>query len=131
MATAAKPGQEPVTAPTAPVMPASVVTPASNPAPAAGAPATGAVQKPKVPAGPYVRDASAGIPNSKEQFPGYPEEKIAEMMAMAKCYVMDNFSVTLRGSNGEFERMSFAKQEMVLLPTWFALQHPKYLIIKG
>jgi hypothetical protein len=117
-----KPSSAPVIAP-ASTPEAAESTPASTPAPAAPQP------KFRPPT-----SRPCGIPFSKDAstvLPGHTKEYQEAMMRDVNCYVAEDFTGTVQVASGvAAHRFSFKKRDMVTFPMWFALSHPKYLVIK-
>lgn len=110
---------------------APIVAPASEPQAAVSQPASGPTPARQKPSPSHVRNSGINFEDDATKcLPGYPAEKAADYMRCIACYVVDGFKGATRAKGGVLAQFSFAKHEVVLLPKWFALQHPKRLVPK-
>lgn len=106
--------------------------PASQPEPAKAVPATGLTQAAK-PKPAFANAVDPHIPfetDGAKLFPNYDAKDAAELIRSVPCYVAESFNGVTRVRGGRFQSYAFAKHSVIMLPKWFALQHPTRLVIK-
>jgi len=107
------------------------IQPASSPAPATASATSPKVQKRVMSSIPHLRDPGLEFNDDGEaMFPGYSDAAKAEMLRRVPCHCTESFGGTFKNARGAFDRFAFSKNDVVLLPKWFATQHPTRLVIK-
>jgi hypothetical protein len=72
-------------------------------------------------------DTPVSLPNDISMFKAMPEAQAQEMIRVVPCQVIQD----LNGCIGLKHQYRLRQGQQVALPKWFALSHPKAIVIRG